>query len=149
MTRIEFYNMAKAKHEGCIILMRCGDFYETMEDDAVAVAEILGIIITKQGKNRMAGFPAHALDEYLPRLVRAGKRIAICDEPEYDKPCIQLWQRIAPLRKSQGMTQEQLAEAVGTNQFHISRIESGMISPSIELLEKIAKACGKRVDFVD
>ena len=77
----------KAKHPDAVMLFRCGDFYETYSTDAVVAAEILGITLTKRanGKGKtveMAGFPHHALDTYLPKLVRAGKRVAICDQLE-------------------------------------------------------------------
>ena len=82
----------KAKHPDAILLFRVGDFYESFGDDAVAVSEILGLVLTRtQAKDiteRQAAFPAHALDSYLPRLVRAGKRVAICDglpEPQPEK----------------------------------------------------------------
>ena len=80
----------KAKHPDAIMLFRCGDFYETYSTDAVVAAEILGITLTKRanGKGKtveMAGFPHHALDTYLPKLVRAGKRVAICDQLEDPK----------------------------------------------------------------
>ncbi len=83
----------KAKHPDAVLLFRCGDFYETYCSDAVIASEILGITLTKRsnGKNpsaqvtEMAGFPFHALDTYLPKLVRAGKRVAICDQLEDPK----------------------------------------------------------------
>ncbi|MBQ8542822.1 MAG: DNA mismatch repair protein MutS [Bacteroidaceae bacterium] len=83
----------KAKHPDAILLFRCGDFYETYCADAVVASEILGITLTKRsnGKNpaaqvtEMAGFPFHALDTYLPKLIRAGKRVAICDQLEDPK----------------------------------------------------------------
>lgn len=76
----------KDKHPDAIILFRCGDFYETYEDDAAECAKILGITLTKNRANaRMAGFPYHALDTYLPKLIRAGKRVAICDQLEAPK----------------------------------------------------------------
>ena len=80
----------KAKHPDAVMLFRCGDFYETYSTDAVVAAEILGITLTKRanGKGKtieMAGFPHHALDTYLPKLVRAGKRVAICDQLEDSK----------------------------------------------------------------
>ena len=80
----------KAKHPDAVMLFRCGDFYETYSTDAVVAAEILGITLTKRanGKGKtveMAGFPHHALDTYLPKLVRAGKRVAICDQLEAPK----------------------------------------------------------------
>ena len=83
----------KAKHPDAILLFRCGDFYETYGNDAVIASEILGITLTRRSngasaaaKNlEMAGFPHHALDTYLPKLVRAGKRVAICDQLEDPK----------------------------------------------------------------
>ncbi|MBP6065300.1 DNA mismatch repair protein MutS [Bacteroides sp.] len=80
----------KAKHPDAVMLFRCGDFYETYSTDAVIAAEILGITLTKRanGKGKsveMAGFPHHALDTYLPKLIRAGKRVAICDQLEDPK----------------------------------------------------------------
>ena len=80
----------KAKHPDAVMLFRCGDFYETYSTDAVVAAEILGITLTKRanGKGKtveMAGFPHHALDTYLPKLVRAGKRVDICDQLEDPK----------------------------------------------------------------
>ena len=83
----------KAKFPDAMLLFRCGDFYEAYDDDAEACAKILGITLTYRNNNafprkpedRMAGFPYHALDAYLPKLVRAGKRIAICDQLEDPK----------------------------------------------------------------
>lgn len=80
----------KAKHPDALLLFRCGDFYETYSTDAVAASEILGITLTKRanGKEKtieMAGFPHHALDTYLPKLIRAGRRVAICDQLEDPK----------------------------------------------------------------
>lgn len=80
----------KAKHPDAVMLFRCGDFYETYSTDAIIASEILGITLTKRanGKGKtieMAGFPHHALDTYLPKLIRAGKRVAICDQLEDPK----------------------------------------------------------------
>ena len=80
----------KAKHPDAVMLFRCGDFYETYSTDAIVASEILGITLTKRanGKGKtieMAGFPHHALDTYLPKLIRAGKRVAICDHLEDPK----------------------------------------------------------------
>ena len=80
----------KAKHPDAVMLFRCGDFYETYSTDSIVASEILGITLTKRanGKGKtveMAGFPHHALDTYLPKLVRAGKRVAICDQLEDPK----------------------------------------------------------------
>lgn len=86
----QFYDL-KAKHPDAVMLFRCGDFYETYSEDAVVASEILGITLTRRsgGKNgtpiEMAGFPHHALDTYLPKLIRAGKRVAICDQLEDPK----------------------------------------------------------------
>ena len=79
------YESMKAKHPDAVLLFRCGDFYEAFGEDAKAVSDVLGITLTRRNAKditaQMAGFPHHALDSYLPRLVRAGKRVAICDEP--------------------------------------------------------------------
>ena len=86
------YGEMKAKHPDAILLFRVDEFYMSFGDDAVAVSEILGIVLTRtQAKDiteRQAAFPAHSLDTYLPKLVRAGKRVAICDglpEPQPEK----------------------------------------------------------------
>jgi DNA mismatch repair protein MutS len=84
------YNLFKAKHPDAILLFRVGDFYETFGADAVIASEILGITLTRRGNGsasevNLAGFPHHALDTYLPKLVRAGKRVAICDQLEDPK----------------------------------------------------------------
>lgn len=88
----------KAKHLDAVMLFRCGDFYETYSTDAIIAAEILGITLTKRanGKGKtveMAGFPHHALDTYLPKLIRAGKRVAICDQLEDPKTTKKLVKR--------------------------------------------------------
>ena len=80
----------KAKHPDAIMLFRCGDFYETYSEDAVIASQILGITLTKRANGQektieMAGFPHHALDTYLPKLIRSGKRVAICDQLEDPK----------------------------------------------------------------
>jgi len=86
----QFFDL-KAKHPDAVLLFRCGDFYETYCDDAVVAARILGITLTKRNNgagvkgDEMAGFPYHALDTYLPKLIRAGKRVAICDQLEDPK----------------------------------------------------------------
>lgn len=83
------YNQFKAKHPDAILLFRVGDFYETYGEDAIKSSKILGITLTKHGKGasqtELAGFPHHALDTYLPRLVRAGYRVAICEQLEDPK----------------------------------------------------------------
>lgn len=88
----QFYDL-KAKHPDALLLFRCGDFYETYNEDATIAAEILGITLTKRSSvagtsasgTAMAGFPHHALDTYLPKLIRAGRRVAICDQLEDPK----------------------------------------------------------------
>ena len=88
----QFHDL-KAKHPDALLLFRCGDFYETYCDDAVVAADILGITLTRRNNGggssgqatAMAGFPHHALDTYLPRLIRAGRRVAICDQLEDPK----------------------------------------------------------------
>ena len=79
------YQEMKQKHPDAVLLFRVGDFYETFSDDAVICSEILGITLTRRANGpaeriELAGFPHHALDTYLPKLVRAGKRVAICEQ---------------------------------------------------------------------
>ncbi len=85
----QFFDLKK-KHPNAVMLFRCGDFYETFSTDAILASEILGITLTRRANGKstyveMAGFPHHALDTYLPKLVRAGKRVAICDQLEDPK----------------------------------------------------------------
>lgn len=86
----QFFEL-KTKHPDAVMLFRCGDFYETYCEDAIAASEILGITLTKRNNGKggqtieMAGFPHHALDTYLPKLIRAGRRVAICDQLEDPK----------------------------------------------------------------
>ncbi|QBQ42509.1 DNA mismatch repair protein MutS [Sphingobacterium psychroaquaticum] len=84
------YNTIKAKYPGALLLFRVGDFYETFGEDAIKAAGILGIVLTKRGngsesETALAGFPHHSLETYLPKLVRAGQRVAICDQLEDPK----------------------------------------------------------------
>lgn len=84
------YNTIKAKYPGALLLFRVGDFYETFGEDAMKAAKILGIVLTKRGngsesETALAGFPHHSLETYLPKLVRAGQRVAICDQLEDPK----------------------------------------------------------------
>ena len=81
------YNAIKGKYPGALLLFRVGDFYETFGQDAVTASKVLDIVLTKRGAGsaseiELAGFPHHALDNYLPKLVRAGHRVAICDQLE-------------------------------------------------------------------
>src|SRR5690606_25607428 len=84
------YNTIKAKYPDALLLFRVGDFYETFGEDAIKAAGILGIVLTKRKNGaaayvELAGFPHHSLDTYLPKLVRAGNRVAICDQLEDPK----------------------------------------------------------------
>ena len=84
------YIEMKRKHPDAVLLFRVGDFYETFSDDAISTSEILGITLTKRANGvaqsiELAGFPHHALDTYLPKLIRAGKRVAICEQLEDPK----------------------------------------------------------------
>ncbi|HQJ20263.1 MAG TPA: DNA mismatch repair protein MutS, partial [Bacteroidales bacterium] len=84
------YYSVKAKHPDALLLFRVGDFYETFGEDAIKASEILGITLTRRANGaasfvELAGFPYHALDIYLPRLVRAGQRVAICEQLEDPK----------------------------------------------------------------
>ena len=84
------YLEMKQKHPDAVLLFRVGDFYETFSDDAIAASEILGITLTKRANGyastvELAGFPHHALDTYLPKLIRAGRRVAICEQLEDPK----------------------------------------------------------------
>src|SRR5690606_35268607 len=81
------YNTIKAKYPGALLLFRVGDFYETFGQDAITASKVLDIVLTKRGigspsEIELAGFPHHALDYYLPKRVRAGHRVAICDRLE-------------------------------------------------------------------
>ncbi|HIA11563.1 MAG TPA: DNA mismatch repair protein MutS, partial [Flavobacteriales bacterium] len=84
------YAAIKAKHPDALLLFRVGDFYETFSEDAIKASKILGIVLTKRANGaaayiELAGFPHHSLDTYLPKLVRAGLRVAICDQLEDPK----------------------------------------------------------------
>ena len=84
------YNQIKGRHPDALLLFRVGDFYETFGEDAIRTSRILGIVLTKRKNGsaseiELAGFPHHSLDVYLPKLVRAGLRVAICDQLEDPK----------------------------------------------------------------
>src|SRR3954470_20310324 len=84
------YNTIKTKYPGALLLFRVGDFYETFGEDAVKASGVLGIVLTRRANGsatyiELAGFPHHSLDSYLPKLVRAGMRVAICDQLEDPK----------------------------------------------------------------
>ena len=91
----------KAQHPEAILLYRVGDFYETYSDDAVLASKILGLVLTARqngdaGKIPMAGFPHHAIDNYLPKLVRAGHKVAVCDQLEDPKLVKNKWPSMRP-----------------------------------------------------
>ena len=118
------YLEIKAKHPDAILLFRVGDFYETFSDDAVAASEILGITLTRRANGaaqhvELAGFPHHALDTYLPKLVRAGKRVAICDQLEDPKLTKKLVKR--------GIT-ELVTPGVSTNDNILNHKENNFLS---------------------
>ena len=84
------YNQIKAKYPDALLLFRVGDFYETFGEDAIKASKILGIVLTKRNNGsanaiELAGFPHHSLESYLPKLVRAGQRVAVCDQLEDPK----------------------------------------------------------------
>ena len=119
----QFYDL-KAKHPDALLLFRCGDFYETYAEDASVAAQILGITLTRRNNGKdnmppteMAGFPHHALDTYLPKLVRAGKRVAICDQLEDPKLTKKLVKRGITELVTPGVVQSDTALDAGHNNF--------------------------------
>ena len=132
------YNRFKAQHPDAILLFRVGDFYETYGDDAVTSSKILGITLTKHGKGltqtQLAGFPHHALDVYLPKLVRAGMRVAICEQLEDPKFAKKLVKR--------GIT-EMVTPGVSINDKVLEQKENNFLA-AIQFTEKI---CG--IAFID
>ncbi len=132
------YNRFKAQHPDAILLFRVGDFYETYGDDAVTSSKILGITLTKHGKGltqtQLAGFPYHALDVYLPKLVRAGMRVAICEQLEDPKFAKKLVKR--------GIT-EMVTPGVSINDKVLEQKENNFLA-AIQFTEK---NCG--IAFVD
>ncbi len=132
------YNKFKAQHPDAILLFRVGDFYETYGKDAVVSAKILGITLTKHGKNQtqteLAGFPYHSLDVYLPKLVRAGLRVAICEQLEDPKVSKTLVKR--------GIT-EMVTPGVSINDKVLEQRENNFLA-AIQFSDKV---CG--IAFVD
>ena len=115
----------KAKHPDAVMLFRCGAFYETYSTDAVVAAEILGITLTKRanGKGKtieMAGFPHHALDTYLPKLIRAGERVAICDQLEMPKQTTSSKRGITEMVSPGKETGKQMAQESQETEQHTS-----------------------------
>lgn len=113
---IKQYNDLKQKHPDALLLFRCGDFYETYKEDAVKASNILGITLTKHSKRmdeegkplKMAGFPYHALDTYLPKLIRAGERVAICDQLESPR------QKTSQQEENKQKAKQEVKEVVST-----------------------------------
>jgi DNA mismatch repair protein MutS len=133
------YNQFKAKHPDAILLFRVGDFYETFGDDAVKTSQVLGIVLTKRANGSaqfidLAGFPYHSLDVYLPKLVRAGLRVAICEQLEDPK--------MAKTIVKRGVT-ELVTPGVSINDKVLEQKENNFLA-SIHLTEKL---CG--IAFVD
>ena len=132
------YNKFKAQHPDAILLFRVGDFYETYGEDAITSSKVLGITLTKHGKGltqtELAGFPHHALDVYLPKLVRAGLRVAICEQLEDPKLTKTLVKR--------GIT-EMVTPGVSVNDKVLEQRENNFLA-AIQFTEKI---CG--IAFVD
>ena len=100
-TLISQYEDLKRKHPDALLLFRCGDFYECYDEHAVKAAEVLGITLTVRNSTgrKMAGFPFHALDTYLPKLIRAGLRVAICDQLEEPKGSAKVSEMVEPASK--------------------------------------------------
>lgn len=100
-TLISQYEELKRKHPDALLLFRCGDFYECYDEHAVKAAEVLGITLTVRNSTgrKMAGFPYHALDTYLPKLIRAGQRVAICDQLEEPKGHAEVSEVVEPASK--------------------------------------------------
>lgn len=133
------YFEIKSKHPDAILLFRVGDFYETFSQDAIDAADILGITLTKRGNGtaqfvELAGFPHHALDTYLPKLVRAGKRVAICDQLEDPKQTTKLVKR--------GIT-ELVTPGVSINDNILNHKENNFVCA----IHFVKKNCG--VSFLD
>jgi DNA mismatch repair protein MutS len=119
----QFYDL-KAKHPDALLLFRCGDFYETYAEDAVTAADVLGITLTRRNNGKenmpsteMAGFPYHALETYLPKLVRAGMRVAICDQLEDPKLTKKLVKRGITELVTPGVVQSDVVLEAGKNNF--------------------------------
>ena len=150
------YNEMKSKHPEAILLFRIGDFYETFKEDAVRASEILGITMTRRasgtGSIELAGFPHHALDTYLPKLVRAGARVAICEQLEQPKKTVKRGTNYNNIKNEDNMAkkkkneeqQEQTPQAVAEEQK--SEIKSGKGQNKTEMAESSEKPEEKKVD---
>ena len=125
---VQQYLDLKKKHPNAILLFRCGDFYETYKDDAVKASKILGITLTKSNGRKddegkplaMAGFPYHALDTYLPKLIRAGERVAICDQLEMPKQTTSSKRGITEMVSPGKETGKQMAQESQETEQHTS-----------------------------
>ncbi|MGM9709169.1 MAG: zincin-like metallopeptidase domain-containing protein, partial [Prevotella sp.] len=125
---VQQYLDLKKKHPDAILLFRCGDFYETYKDDAVKASNILGITLTKSNGRKddegkplaMAGFPYHALDTYLPKLIRAGERVAICDQLEMPKQTTSSKRGITEMVSPGQETGKQMAQESQETEQHTS-----------------------------
>ena len=125
---VQQYLDLKKKHPDAILLFRCGDFYETYKDDAVKASKILGITLTKSNGRKddegkplaMAGFPYHALDTYLPKLIRAGERVAICDQLEMPKQTTSSKRGITEMVSPRQETGKQMAQESQETEQHTS-----------------------------
>lgn len=125
---VQQYLDLKKKHPDAILLFRCGDFYETYKDDAVKASKILGITLTKSNGRKddegkplaMAGFPYHALDTYLPKLIRAGERVAICDHLEMPKQTTSSKRGITEMVSPGKETGKQMAQESQETEQHTS-----------------------------
>ena len=111
-TLVSQYEDLKRKHPDALLLFRCGDFYECYDEDAKKAADVLGITLTMRNSTgrKMAGFPYHALDTYLPKLIRAGHRVAICDQLEEPKGHAKVSEVVEPASKKHSRRQEQQEE---------------------------------------
>jgi len=111
-TLVSQYEDLKRKHPDALLLFRCGDFYECYDEDAKKAADVLGITLTVRNSTgrKMAGFPYHALDTYLPKLIRAGHRVAICDQLEEPKGHAKVSEVVEPASKKRSRKQEQQEE---------------------------------------
>lgn len=132
------YEEMKRKHPDAVLLFRVGDFYETFSEDAVIASDILGITLTRRanGANNyveLAGFPHHALDTYLPKLVRAGKRVAICEQIE--SPLIQ-----KSSTKSLGSAKNMRATAALTEVITLAKAEPVNEVPVTKAVDEVKKA---------
>lgn len=128
------FSRFKEEYPGTILLFRVGDFYETFREDAVEVANLLNITLTKRADDPMAGFPFHALDTYLPKLVRKGKRVAICDQMEDPKLTKKLVKRAVTEVVTPGLTMDDSVLEADTNNF-LAALSLGGGSVGLALLD--------------